>query len=101
MRAPRVPVLAALALALSAIPGHADLIATEPAPTPISAFRGQALWSSAVSTNGNRRYRLRLWANGVARLLPVRSRTIPFDAQLGRDRSGHPVIVYSRCEAEP
>ena len=88
---------ALLSLTLAAI-AQAEVIASEQAPTPISVFGATALWSSYVPKSDS--YRLRLYANGMGRTLPVRSRPVPFDADLGRDARGRTVAVYSRCRTE-
>jgi hypothetical protein len=84
---------------LGAAPAHANLIGTEQRATPLSAFRGMAVWSTYVQRANA--YRLRFYANGVTRTLRVPAREVPFDADLGRDRRGRTVITYSRCRREP
>src|SRR3954451_6068183 len=41
------------------------------------------------------------WHAGVVGPVPVSSRGVPFDVDLGPDRRRHPVAVYSRCTKEP
>ncbi|MGI9098438.1 MAG: hypothetical protein ACR2H2_08100, partial [Solirubrobacteraceae bacterium] len=41
------------------------------------------------------------WHAGVVDVLPVAQRSVPFDADAGPDRSGKPVVVYSRCRQDP
>ncbi|MDQ3630612.1 MAG: hypothetical protein M3417_04915 [Actinomycetota bacterium] len=75
------------------------VLATEARPTPVSAHEGVIVWSSF--DQARRRYRLRAQIDGRPVHLPVGSRTVPFDADVGPDRTGHPVVVYSRCRREP
>jgi hypothetical protein len=41
------------------------------------------------------------WHAGLVDVLPVAQRSVPFDADAGPDRTGQPVVVYSRCRQEP
>jgi hypothetical protein len=63
--------------------------------TPISAYGGLAAWSSFDAAS--RTYRLRLYRDGVVTTAPVPARRSPFDADVGPDAGGQPVVVYSRC----
>jgi hypothetical protein len=76
-----------------------ETIATVSRPTPVSAFAGRLVWSSYdPATHG---YRLMTRARGVTSALPVRPRGVPFDVDLGPDRHGDTVAVYSRCRHDP
>ncbi len=76
----------------------AAVVATERSATTISALGGMAVWSSLdYRIDG---YRLRMYANGIVRTLPVRPEPEPFDAELGVDSHRHIVIVYSRCRKQ-
>lgn len=84
----------------SATTAHADtVIATEARATGVSAHGDRLAWSSYDPTS--RRYRLVSRTDGVTRTVPVRSRRVPFDVDLGPDRAGRTVAVYSRCRREP
>lgn len=49
-----------------------------------------------------KRYRLVVKVgDGEARRVKVRSRSLPFDVDVGPDRDGRPLLVYSRCRSEP
>jgi hypothetical protein len=91
-----------LLVVMVAAPGVAfanDTIATVSSPTPVSAFAGRLAWSSYdPATRG---YRLMTSARGVTSTLPVRPRRVPFDVDLGPDRNGDTVAVYSRCHRDP
>jgi hypothetical protein len=46
-------------------------------------------------------YRLVELVDGTVRQVPVAPRPMPFDVDLGPDRHGEPIAVYSRCTREP
>ena len=75
------------------------VIASESRSTGLSAYGGVLVWSS-YSTE-LRRYRLTVLREGRVERLPVPSRRVPFDADVGPDERGEPQIVYSRCAHEP
>lgn len=90
-----LPLLLALA-ALTAAPARADTSISQLAgPTPVRALGSLAVWS-AYDASGSA-YRLTLRRNGAVETLPVAPRRVPFDADLGTDAQGAPVLVYSRC----
>ena len=99
MRKAAVAALAVGLFAAAVTPARGNVVAHEQVATPLSASGGFAIWSTFVAPV--QRYRLRLYANGITRMLPVRSRAVPFDVDLGRDRRGRIVAVYSRCREEP
>lgn len=68
-------------------------------PTPVAGYGGVAVWSSYDPST--RRYTLRAWHNGITERLPVASRTVSFDADVGPDAHGDAVVVYSHCRREP
>ena len=67
--------------------------------TPISGFGGWLAWSRYDAKR--RVYRLVALHEGGVRTLAIRSRSVPFDVDLGPDARGHTVAVYSRCREEP
>lgn len=69
------------------------------ASTPVSAYGGVAVWSSFDTQS--KTYKLRAYRDGTVADIPVPSRRAPFDADVGPDASGEPVVAYSRCRAEP
>jgi hypothetical protein len=75
--------------------GTEQVLDTINAPSPISAYGGVVVWSSY--DRSARRYVLRALHDGNVVTLPVGSRRSPFDADVGPDMAGEPVIVYSRC----
>jgi hypothetical protein len=90
----------ALALLFAAAPARADeTIATVAAPGPVSAYGGMTAWSALDPATG--RYRLTVSGPDGIRTLPIRSRKVPFDVDLGRDARGGVVAAYSRCSREP
>jgi hypothetical protein len=91
-----------LALGLLATPHTAladDTIATVSRPTPLSAYAGRLAWSSYDPAT--REYALMISAGGVTSAVPVGPRSVPFDVDLGPDRNGDVVAVYSRCRHDP
>lgn len=74
-----------------------EVLAREAAPTSITAYGGRVAWSSRRPDG---LYALTTYsASGVERV-PVRARRGPFDVDLGPDRAGRTVAVYSRCRGE-
>ena len=65
----------------------------------MSAYGGDVVWSQYDSAS--MRWTLRRWHGGVESRVPIPSRDVPFDADVGPDVSGRPVVVYSRCAVEP
>lgn len=65
----------------------------------LSAYGGVVAWSSFDPQT--RRYALRLLIDGQVRTPALKTRGVPFDVDLGPDRSGNVVAVYSRCRQEP
>jgi hypothetical protein len=88
--------LLAVALLLPSA-GQSQLIATVAQPTPLDAYRGRVLWSEPSPTG----FRLVEYRNGTARQLPVEPASVPFEVDLGPDRRGRAVAVYSRCTQAP
>jgi hypothetical protein len=101
LRRSAAAVSALVAAVLSLAPtAHADeVVATIAAPSPISAFAGRIAWSAYDTASG--RYRLMTRSNGIVARVPVRSRGVPFDVDLGPGADGGVVAVYSRCRREP
>ncbi|MGI8728884.1 MAG: hypothetical protein ACR2LK_02650 [Solirubrobacteraceae bacterium] len=92
-----ITVLAAVAAAPSA--AAQTPIATTEHPTPIREWRGIAVFS--VYDAGIDRFRLVISRNGGApQRVPVATRPVDFDADIGPDSKRRPAIVYSRCERE-
>lgn len=86
-----------LTLALAPSTANADdVLATLPPPqySRLSAYAGHVVWSQYVSPGI---YVLMRWHAGRVDRLPVRSRKVPFDLDLGPDARGRAAAVYSRC----
>jgi hypothetical protein len=66
--------------------------------TRAAAFGSWTVWSRPSSTTGL--YQLVGRHGGKSFELPVRGRTVPFDASIGPDASGRPTLLYSRCRVE-
>ncbi len=79
--------------------GGIETLASERAPTGVTAYRGRVVWSSLNPRTG--RFSLMAWAGGRRERLPVRSRAVPFDVDLGPGPDGATWVVYSRCAREP
>ena len=72
-------------------------IATLSAESPISAGQGWLVWSVRSATG----WSLDGYYGGRVVSLPVAPRPQPFDAQVGTNADGAPVVTYSRCRATP
>lgn len=68
-------------------------------PTPVSFFRDRLVWSTFDQARHG--YALMTHQGGVTSTVPVQTRGVPFDADLGPDENGDTVLVYSRCGQEP
>lgn len=68
-------------------------------PTPIAAYNGQLVWSQPVA--GGQYQLVSRTGSGAITALPVATRSIPFDVDLGPTSSGGVYAVYSRCATEP
>jgi hypothetical protein len=64
----------------------------------LSAYGGWVVWSE-LEANG--RWALTAWHRGAKTRLPVGTRSVPFDVDLGSDAHGRVVATYSRCATEP
>ena len=84
-------------LAPAAAGASSTPIATLSAETPISAGQGWLVWS-ARSASG---WSLEGFHEGRVVHLPVAPRPRPFDAHVGTDAKGAPVVTYSRCRVTP
>lgn len=71
------------------------VISADPTAEGVSAFGGALVWSRQEAPEG--KFRLVQRINGVTRDAPVPVARHPFNADLGPDRSGGIVAVYSRC----
>ncbi len=68
-------------------------------PTPIAAWQGRLVWSRPDGKGG---YQLvQQIGSGAVQVLPIASRGVPFDVDLGPTSSGGVYAVYSRCHIEP
>jgi hypothetical protein len=97
-----VPLFAFLALASVLSPGAAwaaTPVTGVSAMTPIASYQGRLVWSRPDATG---RFELvqRIGTGAVTRL-PVATRGVPFDVDLGPTASGRVFAVYSRCTTEP
>src|SRR5687767_10423830 len=100
MRRASLLTLVLAASALPAAPSQADeTIASLTRPTSVSALDGRVVWSEYDAAQ--RTYFLTQHMNGVTTRLPIRSRAVPFDVDLGPDAEGRTVATYSRCRHEP
>jgi hypothetical protein len=86
---------------LAPSPASADeTVTTVTRPTMISAYGGRLAWSSFDATRN--RYSLMTRApDGTTTAVPVQPRSVPFDVDLGPNRSGGVVAAYSRCRHDP
>jgi hypothetical protein len=86
----------ALAPAASAAPA---VIGSSSKATTVSAYGDVVAWSTYHP--GSRRYKLTARVGTRVRELPIRSRTVPFDVDLGPGARGGVAAVYSRCRVDP
>jgi hypothetical protein len=94
----RMLLCAAGALAALAAPASAATkLAGYAMPTGIGAYRDTVAWSAY--DEATRRYALTVWEGGAPRALPVPPRKDEFDATVGRDADGRPIVVYGDCPA--
>jgi hypothetical protein len=84
-------------LAATASPATAGTIATVNGITPLSAGGGWLVWSSP-GTGG---WVLMAYHDGRVRQLPLAPRSEPFDASVGSNARGAPVVSFSRCKHTP
>lgn len=78
----------------------AQVLGASQGATKVAAYHGRVVWSAW--DEGASAYRLTTSnGGGAAELLPVGTRTVPFDVDVGPDEHGRPVAVYSRCRREP
>jgi hypothetical protein len=84
-------------LAPAAARANAMPIATLNAESPISAGQGWLVWSVRSGTG----WSLEGFHEGRLVTLPVAARPQPFDAQVGTNADGAPVVTYSRCHITP
>jgi hypothetical protein len=61
----------------------------------VDAFGGHVVWSDYDASIDD--WRLMANVDGVTQALPVAPRPTPFDVDLGPDRRGRLLAVYSRC----
>ncbi len=84
-------------LAPSAARANATVITTLSAESPISAGHGWLVWSVRSGAG----WSLVGFHHGRLATLPVAARPQPFDAQVGTNAAGAPVVTYSRCRVTP
>jgi hypothetical protein len=93
--------LVLVAVATAAWPGtaHARVVAaTAHAIAGMSAWHGHLVFSQLDAAS--ERWSLYAATASGMRRLPVGTAPVPFDADVGTDRSGRPVAVFSRCPSE-
>jgi hypothetical protein len=69
-------------------------VATLTRETPIAAGQGWLVWS--VETT-NTDFKLHALHDGRETVLPLAARPVPFDASVGSDAVGRPVVTFSKC----
>jgi hypothetical protein len=93
----RLVPMAATAVALAPAPAHADqTVARTARPTGLAA--GQGLLAFSAYDPAVAGYRLMISRDGAVRPAAVAPNPTPFDVDVGPTESGHPYLVYSRCE---
>src|SRR5665213_2379168 len=87
-----------LSLTAAAAAGAAAApLAMVDAATPLSAGNGWLVWSAPEG----REWTLMAYHAGSVVRLPVSPRAQPFDASVGTDVAGLPVVTFSRCARTP
>ena len=81
--------------ALAAPPAHAEAVTQLDRVTPVAVYEGRAAWSTHDAATG--RYSLTTRVDGVTSTVPVASRPVPFDVDLGPRSNGAVTATYSRC----
>jgi hypothetical protein len=89
--------LAVAASDVSAAAPSRTSLATVTAATPLSGGGGWLVWSTPQGSG----YALMGYHDGVARQLSAVPRPQPFDASVGSDAAGAPVVTFSRCARTP
>jgi hypothetical protein len=79
--------------------GEQEVVAEVPGAVGLTAYGGHVVWSAPDPATGS--WRLMRWHDGAVAPLAVPERSVPFDADVGPDRRGRPVVVFSRCGREP
>ncbi|CAA9488630.1 MAG: hypothetical protein AVDCRST_MAG30-1250 [uncultured Solirubrobacteraceae bacterium] len=79
-------------------PASAEVISTTPGVAYLDAFHGTVAWSSLDQSTGG--YSLKALVGGRVQTLPVATRPVPFDVDLGPAGDGGIVAAYSRCERD-
>jgi hypothetical protein len=74
-------------------------VATVPNPSAVSIYNGRLAWSSFDPARHG--FVLMTHSGGVTTTVPGGTRSVPFDVDLGPDRNGQTVAVYSRCRRDP
>lgn len=92
-----LPALLALLALAPAAPAQEQVLARIDVPTPIAAHDGRLAYSVRDGAGG---FALVSRAGGLTARVPVRSRPVPFDVDLGPDASGATIAVYSRCATD-
>ncbi|HEY5144063.1 MAG TPA: hypothetical protein VII98_11250 [Solirubrobacteraceae bacterium] len=92
---------AAIAAGFLALAGSAIAQTRVPvsAPTPIAAYGGRLVWSRPDGAGGFEL--VQRVGDGPVTRLPVPSRSVPFDVDLGPTSGGRVLAVYARCATEP
>jgi hypothetical protein len=88
----------ALPLALASAAGGASEITSIGPPTPFAVYKGTMVWSARENSGAYQM--LMRKGDGDVRRLPVRTRPIPFDVDVGPTSSGGILAVYSRCDID-
>jgi hypothetical protein len=93
----RIAAMVVLVAVLPAASASAETLSVEPQAPKVSALDGIAAWS--IFDQGA--WYLVARRNGVLERLPVATRSVPFDVDVGTDASDRYVATYSRCRRDP
>src|SRR4051794_12631611 len=90
--------MAAALIAPGAAPADVRDLGPVANDSALSAHGGWVVWSE-LQADG--RWHLVGWHGGARVEPPVAPRGAPFDADVGSDAHGRPVVTYSRCAGDP
>ena len=91
-------VLVAIFWAVFVASASGGVVSPEPGVGYLDAYGGYVIWSSLDPATD--RYSLRVLAGERLETLPVPTRPVPFDVDLGPGPEGEIVAVYSRCRRD-
>src|SRR4051794_27470431 len=96
-KSPWAAALTAVLLLTPTVSAAADPLGQTSHPSPIRAYRDQAVWSSAAT--GSKTFTLMLSGADGVHALAAENRGVPVEATVSRGPSGKPAIVVAQTRA--